>query len=171
MLVKSVLPKGLRLFVSLFSLGLALACNSSSEELRPATNSALQLEEAYRVLEKGSGSSFDSEGTFVFDNDNDFSAHYLVHQGVGIAGVAPSIDFDSEKVIAIHLGAKPSYAYSVNIETVEYNEFDEVINVSYYQVEDRAEVWPAAIAHPYVLLRIHDQDYRVQFNRLEDRSG
>lgn len=169
MLVTSALYKGLRFLISLFSLGLALACSSSSDGFRPATNSALQLEEAYRVLEKGSGSSFDSEGTFVFDNGSDFSAHYVIHQGVAIAGVAPSIDFDSEKVIAIHLGAKPSYAYSVNIETVEYNEFDEVINVSYYQVEDRAEVWPAAIAHPYVFLRVHDQDYQVQFNRLEDR--
>ena len=78
------------------------------------------------------------------------------------------MDFLSQKVIAIHLGAKPSFAYSVSIESVSYDSRDGTMQVRYIQKIDTSLVWPEAISYPYILIRVHNDPYEYRFIQLDN---
>lgn len=155
-----------------FLLALSIACSSSgNEEGDSASNSFLEEDDEFLELEKGTSSSFTSFTNLVITDQFSWESHYSLHRGNEFdAFNTPYVDFINEDLIALHLGARPSPAYSINIVSVTYDSTDNTIQIRYEELIDTITVWPQVISYPYIFIRTHRSDLEYRFISLGTRN-
>ena len=109
-----------------------------------------------------SNTSLEKEKLSVIKNAQEFREIYLVSD-LDSQAEAPEVNFEEQTVIAIHLGAKPSSGYSVNV--MEVLERDGVVDVNYEvsSPSNGCEV-DTAITYPYCFFAIEKTDKEFVFS-------
>jgi hypothetical protein len=149
-----------------------LACGGGgSAEGDAASNGVLEFDDEFAVLERGKSSSFGSTSTIVMNEPSEWSSHYNLHIGDTLSTVtAPTVDFDAEDLIAIHLGPRPTFAYSVEVDSVSFDTTDGTIQIRYYESIDTTSEWPSTVSYPYIFIRTHADGYEYRFIQLDSRE-
>jgi hypothetical protein len=148
---------------------ISVACSTSSEDLEgyAASNAPLRDDTDFAVLEKGRSSSYTGESTLVLSTYEQWKSHYNIHinSNSNLPLEPPSIDFDRESVIAIHLGTRAHTGYSVDVQSVTYDVTDSTTQIRYTESIDNSfdSNQNASVTHPYVFVRVMKSAYEFRF--------
>jgi hypothetical protein len=143
---------------------LPLACvSTSTPEGQEATNTNRILDEGeFITLEKGSTSQYGSSALLIFRSMKSWSAHYGLHRGEAFDSIiAPSVDFSSSDVIAIHVGNLKASSSSVTINSITYDRTDDTTQVRYSI--SSSGVGFGSIQSPYIFVRAAASSHEYRF--------
>jgi hypothetical protein len=161
----SMISKIIKGAFTLGCLGLSVACSSGQSEGVSADNANFQNQD-FIVLEKGAQSKFSGESTLVFQSFRAWQNHYELHThgSSSFSSIqAPSVDFSSEDMVAIHIGVRPHLGYGVRVKSFSYDSTDGVYHIRYAETIDDSVQWPAQVATPYTFVRVPRTDLESLF--------
>jgi hypothetical protein len=118
---------------------------------------------AFRTVERGSQSNIDTARQIVIRSAGEWTAFWRTHN---FDKPAPHVDFDTEMVVGVFMGSRPTAGYSLAITGVAEREGSLI--VTYTESSPRPGTMAAQVlTFPYHLVAVPKRTGTVAFEKLQ----
>ncbi|UTF59028.1 protease complex subunit PrcB family protein [Gilvimarinus sp. DA14] len=148
-------------------------CGGSDDEPHNSGHDNTGTPYAYEVIECGRSwhTTIDEPSREVITDVHRFREVYGVSD-LNNQDDIPTIDFDTQQVVAMHAGRKPNPGHSLRIDQVV--EVEDRIEVRYTNILPNSSgdcAYPSVIAHPYCFISMAKSDLSVTYSGITEEGS
>jgi|SRR5690554_16845 len=136
-------------------------------------NSDTSTAQPYSVLECGQSyyTSITKPKRTVITSAHEFREVYGVTD-LNRQSEAPSVDFDTQQVVAVHAGTQANPAHNLRVDAVRANELGlEVFYTAFKPSDTGGCAYQAVVVYPYCFILLDKIDMPVSYNKSYEEVG
>jgi hypothetical protein len=119
-------------------------------------------EESFETIDQGVESQIETETIEIIRDETAWSEFWTAHAGPN--SEAPTVDFDTEMVIAIQLGTRPSSGYEVEVTGV--TDANDALRVYYRETVPGTDCFTLPVlTHPFHIVKLARNEKEGKFTR------
>gem|GEM_PF-1717967 len=126
----------------------------------------------WRTFRTGTTSRISGQTMFVLHTENDFVSYWSRSTGQSGETAPRGVDWNKEKLVAIHLGNRPSSGFKVFVRSIDRGPSLAVIR-AVEQTPIPGQYVAQVVSSPFVIVRVDKNaaDYRLELSREEGQVG